>query len=213
MKKGERKGRVRAIIFDVGGVLNIGANKKIKQTGVHESIAKKMKITIDEYFDTIDTIYLKSIEGELTRSSVEKQLALKFNISVKKLKKIYYDSYKKHFKLNKELLKIARKLKKEGYIISILSDQWHLSIEALIPKKEFEIFDKKIISYEVKMRKPNSEIYKLALKKIGVKANEAIFIDDQVWNILPANKLGIKTILFHSNKKLKNQLKDFGVSY
>lgn len=206
-------GRVKAVIFDVCGVLNIGANKKKNEIGVHETVAKKMKITLDQYFDTIDTIYVKSIEGELTKSIVYKALALKFNISEKKLKKIYENAYKKHFKLNKGLLKIAKNLKKNGYKIAILSDQWHLSKDVLMPKKEFSIFKNKTVSCDVGMRKPNINIYKMALKKINIKPHEAIFIDDQVWNILPASKLGIKTILFDNNKKFKDQLKGFGVYY
>jgi FMN phosphatase YigB (HAD superfamily) len=41
------------------------------------------------------------------------------------------------------------------------------------------------------MRKPNPLIYKLTLKKLKVKPSEAIFIDNQKWNILAAKKLAI----------------------
>lgn len=205
-------GRIKAIIFDVCGVLNIGTNKKRREDGIHETVAKKMKITLDQYFDTIDTIYVKSIEGSLSEKIVSKTLALKFNISKKKLNKIYNNAYKNHFKLNKELLKIAKDLKSQGYKIAILSDQWHLSKNTLMPKDKFNIFKNQIVSCDVGMRKPDEKIYKMALEKINVKPHEAIFIDDQVWNIIPANKMGIKTILFDSNKKLKEQFKNFGIS-
>lgn len=205
--------KVKAVIFDVCGVLNIGANKKKNERGVHETVARKLNLTMDQYFDIIDTIYVKSMEGELTKYIVEKTLAIKFNISEKKLKRIYKNAYKSHFKLNKELLKIAKNLKKKGYIISILSDQWHLSYDVLISKKYFDIFKSQTISCNVGFRKPDARIYKMALEKNKLKPHEAIFIDDQVWNILPANKLGIKTILYDNNKKLKNQLRDFGVYY
>jgi FMN phosphatase YigB (HAD superfamily) len=44
------------------------------------------------------------------------------------------------------------------------------------------------------------------LKKLNSKPNECIIIDDEESNLLPAKKLGIKTILFKNPKQLKEQL-------
>ena len=68
------KGGIKAIIFDIGDVLRISSThltryKKNKiHLGVHEEIAKKLKIPIDQYFDSIDTAYSKSIEGKISQS-------------------------------------------------------------------------------------------------------------------------------------------------
>lgn len=213
MKRGEE---IKAVIFDVGGVLQLGEKprynaREIHTSGIHERLAKKLGLTIDQYFDSIDSYYARSIEGLIDEKTLLSVISLNLNYPKNKLKKFFENSYKKIIQKNNELYKIAKKLKKKGYKIAILSDQWHLSKNSLIPEKDKKIFDEVIISCEVGLRKPNPEIYKLLLKKLGVKTKEAIFIDNQPWNIIPAHKLGLKTILFIDNKKTKEQLGKFGI--
>jgi len=123
------------------------------------------------------------------------------------LQKILIKAYKRNFKQNKFLFKSAFKLKKKGFIIAVLSDQWQISKEAIMPKKQYKKFDEMIVSCEVKMRKPNPKIYNLILKKLKIKPSQALFIDNQKWNLAPAKKIGMKVILFKDNKDLfKNAL-------
>jgi putative hydrolase of the HAD superfamily len=52
------------------------------------------------------------------------------------------------------------------------------------------------------MRKPELKIYRLTLKKLKVKPEECIFIDDKEKNLKPAKKLGIKTVLAKNPKQV-----------
>lgn len=208
--------QVSTIIFDVGGVLQIGPKPRISRkdlhvSGVHEIIAKKLKISLDQYFDSIDSYYVKSIEGQISKKKLLSAISSNLSCSAKKLEKLYLKIYRKKYHKNKGLFKIVKQLKKKGYRIAILSDQWHLSKEALIPKKDQKIFEKTIISCEVGMRKPGKEIYDLILERLKISPGESIFIDNQPWNIFTASKLGMKTILFIDNKKTKKQLSEFGI--
>ncbi len=47
----------------------------------------------------------------------------------------------------------------------------------------------------MKMRKPDPQIYEYVLKENGLKANETIFLDDNVANLKGAASVGIET--FH----------------
>ena len=211
-----RDSKIKAVIFDVGGVLQIGgktsfSKKDVHTSGVHQIIANKLKISIDQYLDSIDTYYAKSIEGQISKPTLLSVLSSNLNYSKDKLQNLYYKTYKKKYTKNIGLYSIAKRLKKQGYKIAILSDQWHLSKEALMPKKDTKIFDVIIISCDVGIRKPNTPIYQMVLDKLKLKPEETIFIDNQVWNIIPAHKLGMNTILFHDNKKTREQLKEFEV--
>ena len=202
-----KKRQIKAILFDVGGVLALGENSRLENgkfipSGVHLNMAKKLNISIDQYIDSIDTAYVSAITGKLSKKEVIETLSKNFGVSSKKLKRLYIDSYKKNFKQNKELFNKLFKLKKQGYKIAILSDQWFLSKEALMPKKLYKNFDEIIVSCNVGIRKPNMEIYQLAVKELKISPKEILFIDNQKWNISPAKKLGMKTILFKSNKQL-----------
>jgi epoxide hydrolase-like predicted phosphatase len=198
---------IKAVVFDVGGVLALGRNSQLKRgkiihSGVHTDIAKKLKISLDQYMDAIDTNYALAIEGKITREKVIKILSQNLKISEDNVRKIYIWAYKKHFKQNKQLFEQVFKLRKLGYKIAVLSDQWYLSKEALMPDKYYNRFNSVIVSCDVGLRKPSIKIYKLFLNKIKLRPSEILFIDNQVWNIKPANNLGIKTILFKNNKQL-----------
>ena len=199
------KKEIKAIIFDVGGVLALGELEKGK-TSVHKSIAKKLNFTIDGYLDAIDTAYANSVEGRASKQKTMEIMAKNLKTPQKKLKKILIKVYKKNFKQNKQLFKKAFELKKQGYKIAVLSDQWHLSKEALMPDKLYKRFDKVVVSCDVGVRKPNPKIYKLILKKLKLPAKQTLFIDNQEWNIKPAKKLGMKTILYKNNKQLFKEL-------
>ena len=62
-------------------------------------------------------------------------------------------------------------------------------------------FSDKIVSADVGCRKPQKEIYELALKRIGKKAEECCFIDNSVSNLNVAAELGILPILFNRDKE------------
>lgn len=205
MKK--RAGQIKAIIFDISGVLASGKSSKrekgkIIPSGVHIDIAKKLRISIDQYLDAIDTNYALAIEGKISDEKVLEMFSKNLKVSEEKLRKLYVWAYKKHFKQNKQLFKQAFKLKKLGYKIAVLSDQWLLSKKALMPKKYYKKFSPVIISCDVGMRKPNPQIYKLVLQKLKLFPKQTIFIDNQKWNTEPAKKLGMRTILFKNNKQL-----------
>lgn len=57
-------------------------------------------------------------------------------------------------------------------------------------KNCFEIF---YLSYEMKMRKPDTEIFEFVLKENALLAKETLFVDDTKENTDAAERLGIKT--------------------
>ena len=204
------KNRIKAIIFDVGGVLQLG-NPSFKHPHVHNFIAKELKINLDQYFDSIDTVYANSIEGKVSEEKALSLMSRNLKTTPSKLRKLYFKSYKKNYTLNKKLLDFAFRIRKQGYKTAILSDQWWLSKKALFPRSFYDKFDAAIVSCDVGVRKPNPKIYQITLKKLHVIPKAAIFIDNQKWNIKPAKKLGMKTILFKDNKQTLYELKKFGI--
>lgn len=207
---------IDAIIFDIGGVLFLNGKTRFNRTekhisGVHEKVAKYLGISIDQYFDAIDSLYTKSMEGQIKKRALLKKLSLNLETSPEKIERLYIKYYKRGFKKNKPLFRAIKSLKKRGYKVAILSDQWHLSKEVFATKKDMAIFDEVVLSCDVGMRKPNTEIYELVSKRLKVKPEKSIFVDNQNWNIIPAHKLGYKTILFKNNSKLVTQFKKFGI--
>ncbi len=210
------KSEIRAIIFDVGGVLSLGKYEEKgvgghHLLGVHNFMADVFHIDLDTWFDAIDTSYAKSIEGKINRRKALYIMASNLKCSVGKLEKLFKTAYGEHFKRNNELYKVAYGLREKGYRIGILSDQWYLSKEALILQKDIKGFRPVIISCDVGMRKPNPNIYKLLLKKLRLPGKKVLFIDNREWNLRSARELGMKTILFEDNKQLIRDLENKGI--
>ena len=69
-------------------------------------------------------------------------------------------------------------------------------------KKMEDYFDKCYLSYEMKMAKPDSEVFENILMTENVDANACLFLDDGVKNIREANKLGMQTYLVREHEDL-----------
>jgi len=68
-----------------------------------------------------------------------------------------------------------------------------------------------VISGMVGYVKPEPEIYHIMLEKIGMPAQECLFIDDSLPNIKQANTMGFNTIHFTSPEQLKKEITQLGL--
>lgn len=71
-------------------------------------------------------------------------------------------------------------------------------------KNSFDVF---YLSYEMGMRKPDSEIFEFVLKENGLTASETLFVDDTKENTDSAAKIGIKVWNLQVGKEDISQLK------
>ena len=110
----------------------------------------------------------------------------------------------------KRMLSIANKLHgdyKTG-TLSNVGEERNMERKKLLKGAKF---DYEFNSCEMNMRKPNLNIYRAALKEMGVKPEEVIFIDDKEKNLKPARKLGMIAIRFTGIKNLRKELSSLGI--
>jgi len=58
-----------------------------------------------------------------------------------------------------------------------------------------ELFDARVISGEVGLRKPDPAIYELSAERLGLPPAACVFVDDLPGNLKPARALGMATVL------------------
>lgn len=68
-----------------------------------------------------------------------------------------------------------------------------------------------IMSYQDRLIKPDTRIYQLLLKRFALTAEECVFLDDTEKNLLAAEELGIRTILFRDREQAVSELEKLGV--
>ena len=89
---------------------------------------------------------------------------------------------------------------RKDYVVYLLSNtneiHWEWSCEHAFPYKAFRVedyFEHIFLSYEMKMAKPDEEIFRKVLDDAGLDPKETFFIDDSETNCLTARSLGIST--------------------
>src|SRR3990167_2198932 len=107
---------------------------------------------------------------------------------------------------NTELLEYI-KLLKPKYKIGIISNVGTNWIrDYFLSKEEQALFEQKIISFEAGTTKPDPQIYQLALERLGVKPEEAVFVDDLEPYCAAARAVGMQAINYDNLKQLKTDL-------
>jgi putative hydrolase of the HAD superfamily len=198
------KYEVKALVFDIGGVIYVG-----KQRG-NLYMPELLGIDQDVWRESTKKIQENLNVGCIDENAGLLEMACNLKIDKDKIKKAWIKTFHVRFILNKTLLKIIRRLKK-NYKTAILSNQWSMPYKILITKEIKSNFDVMVFSHQVGFKKPSENIYHLTLQRLNLKSNECVFIDDIEENLVPAKKLGMKTILFKNNKQLIQDLKKFGV--
>ncbi len=74
----------------------------------------------------------------------------------------------------------------------------------------FAPFRDVMVSGDEKLVKPDAAIYRLALDRFGLKAGEAVFVDDNAANVAGANAVGIHGLLFTGEPQLRSDLRALG---
>jgi epoxide hydrolase-like predicted phosphatase len=77
--------------------------------------------------------------------------------------------------------------------------EWETLWRAMLPVDE--IFEDVIDSAFVGCRKPEAQIYEITLERIGMRAEQCVFIDDMAPNIEAARELGFTAVHFQDNEQ------------
>ena len=107
---------------------------------------------------------------------------------------------------------LVEELKALGYKIFLLSnaslrqhDYW-----PRVPASRF--FDGTLISADVKLVKPQPEIYRLLFERFSLKPEECFFIDDAIGNIEGAFYCDMPGAVFHGDyREIRQKLREAGV--
>jgi putative hydrolase of the HAD superfamily len=90
------------------------------------------------------------------------------------------------------------------------TNELHLRhIKASFPS--LSVFRDWIASCEVGLRKPDPEIYRVALDRAGVKPEAAVYIDDRPELVEAGRRVGLTAIRFENGRQLAQELRQAGL--
>jgi len=198
---------IKNIIFDLGNVLI-----KFKP---NEFL---LRFTRDkEYIDQfVSKITRSKIWLELDRGTNSLENARTIFLSKypqeKDFIKLFFDQWMDMLTPIEENIEILEELKELGFKMYILSNYIIEAFSYVSSKYSFfSLFDGQIISGVENLIKPEKAIYKLLLSRYNLVPEESLFIDDILFFLKPAKKLGMKTIWNRPGSDLREELKKLDV--
>lgn len=191
---------IKAVIFDYGGVIH-------PSCPCRENVAKGYGVSLARLEKAIDGIIKKFRKGFITEDEFFKKLSLILDKPVPKNKKsLWREKFEKNFYLYPQMKDLIKKLKLKGIKTAVLSNVIEPHTEIIKRSGGYKSFDVVILSCKVGLDKPDPAIYLLTAKKLNVKPEECLFIDDKESNLVPAEKLRMKTILAKNPKQVVNDI-------
>lgn len=184
---------IKAIIFDIGGVLL--ENPLIGKFWQSKSGSKELR----------DKFGAGKIPKEYFIKEASKILGMP--------EEDFLENYgKAYFPIGKidRVFDIIKSLKIKSYLFSD-TNPIHLKFIKNRYPKMFKLAEKSFMSSDIGSRKNENKSYQYIIKKLKLKPEEILLIDDKQEVLDIAKKHRLKTILFKNNKQLIEDLKKLGV--
>jgi putative hydrolase of the HAD superfamily len=199
---------IRAIFWDVGGVLLTNAWDRTERAAALEHFQLDQK----EFHDRHETVVSSFERGKITLDEyLDRTVFYRPRPFTPELFRDYMFSLSKPFP---EVLEFARALTGSGkYFMGTLNNESrelnYYRIEKYGLREIFRLF---VSSCFVGFRKPEGDIYRLALETTQIPAEQCCFIDDRALNLECAAKLGIQAIEMKGVDQLRGELAKLDVT-
>ena len=201
---------IKAVFFDFDGVLT---TDKTGSTTTTRYISQKTGIGLSAVKAAFARHNTALTLGNTTHSEIWREVCDDLGQSLSS--SLLHEAFEST-PLNKEMFTLARALR-QAHLVGIITDNKKDRIDYLRRQHNLDaLFDPVIVSAEIGSDKGEQKIFLTALRSAGVKACEAVFIDNNKGNLIAPDALGMKTC-FHDDEKndvqvLVKRLQEIGVA-
>jgi putative hydrolase of the HAD superfamily len=203
---------IRAIVSDFGGVLTTPLLSSFvavqDEIGIAtEDLGKAMRAATEQRGENP---LFEMERGELAEGAFLDLLAdaleplVGHRPHLHRFREVYFEALHP----NGEMIELMRELKASGLKMALLTNnvrEWEPLWRSMLPVDE--IFEEIVDSAFVGCRKPEARIYELTLERIGMRAEECIFIDDLHPNCEGAEALGMSAVHFRDNEQAIGEIR------
>ena len=204
---------IKGLIFDLGGVVVEWSNST---TYLH--IEERYGVPEKEFKSVAEKGMPDAQTGKISETDWMRETFSNFCPPPPGFDDVWGETFEAA-KFNDKLLELLSELRRVGYRVAALSNLEPSRAKRLRELGIDALFDVVVFSCEVGLRKPdiskcspeNLEIYRLALRRLGLEVDECLFIDDNTNCVDAAESIGIKSIKFENVDQLKKVLPQRGV--
>lgn len=188
-------GPVRAVAFDIGGVLEF-----TPETGWAARWEERLGLPPGELGRCLGSVWRAGAIGTLSELQVERAICEILDFSPPQADDLMADMWQEYVGTpNTELIEYARGLRGRRRT-GIISNSFVGARQRERDLYHFEdLADAIVYSHEVGVAKPDPLIFRLACEALEVEPGELVFVDDIQGHVDAARALGIQGILFTGN--------------
>ena len=192
---------IKNIIFDIGGVIAEEVNGRAL---THLTVTEQEQISDLIYYKSpgfIEVLLGNESSADYSAKMIEKYPNLKREIG------FLFDpkNVPVTYPIKQEILDLLYKLH-GAYKIYFLSDTMDISYDYL--ENILQDFDGGAYSFQEHLKKPNPVFFEVLLNRYHLAPTETIFFDDREKNVVAAQNLGMKAVVFTSIDDLTNALEN-----
>ena len=188
---------IKAIVFDIGGVLEI-TPRSLRD--VTEAWEPRLGLSPGELNERMADAWHGGGIGTVSEQEVHQALTERLGLDGQQLTDFLADLWREYLgTANTELIEYARRLRPR-YRTGILSNSFVGARERERAAYGFEdLVDEVVYSHECGMSKPDPAIYALACQRLRVSPAQAVFLDDYEPYVEGARLAGLRAVLYRDN--------------
>ena len=203
---------IKAIVSDFGGVLTTPLLSSFvavqDEIGISaEALGRAMRAATEERGENP---LFEMERGELAEGAFLDLLAdaleplIGHRPHLHRFREVYFEALHP----NGQMIELMHELKASGLKMALLTNnvrEWEPLWRSMLPVDE--IFEEIVDSAFVGCRKPEARIYELTLERIGMRAEDCLFIDDIHPNCEGAEAIGMRAVHFRDNEQAIGEIR------
>ena len=201
----------RGLIVDWGGVLtaplHVAVRRWVESSGVnHDHYLAVVRRWVDPRPGEASPVHQLE-RGELALVEFERALAdaLAAEGSRVEAEGLVTQMFADLTHYEESMTSLVGRARSAGVRTALLSNSWGNDYD----RSDWDaLFDAVVISGEVGLRKPEPEIFTLALDHLGLAAADCVFVDDLPHNVEAATRLGMAGVVHRSFEETADALAD-----
>lgn len=192
--------KIKAVIFDWGGVLIENPTEGILRHS-REVLRIGSGCMLAAYRKLIPCFQEGRISEEEFWKGVRRRTGAKGQLPAS----LWLEAFEKSYAEKDDVFALARELHERGCRTGILSNT-EKPARPLMDREAYRIFDPLVLSWQAGASKPQRRIFETLIETLALPPPEVLLVDDVEANIVAAEELGLRGLLFTDAQTLRKDL-------